>query len=151
MSRAIVCAVRPTRSKISLRVACSKNSSGSPNSFRAVSTPAARSAWRILVPIPPTRTPSSIVTTSRWSAASSTTLRFTGTTQRGSITVAPIPCAESKSATWSAVPAIEPTGMRSTSFAGASFKISVPSSRRRKALISWSTEPLPKRIIVGAS
>ena len=52
----------------------------------------------IRVPMPPTRTPSSMLTTIRCSREKSITLRATGTTQRGSMTVAPIPCALSRSA-----------------------------------------------------
>ena len=52
----------------------------------------ANSGDLIRVPMPPTRTPSSRVITSRWSAAREITDAGTGTTQRGSMTVAPMPC-----------------------------------------------------------
>ena len=67
------------------------------------------------------------------------TLSGTGTTQRGSTTVAPMPCAASRSATCRPSFAIGPTVTISTSLCGASRSTSTPSSVRRTASNSLPT------------
>ena len=151
MSLAIDCAVMPTRSMISDLDACSKNSSGRPTSFNAVSTWAARMSWRTLVPMPPTLIPSSMVTTRRCSEAISITDLATGTTQRGSITVEPIPCAAKSSATCKPTEAIEPTVRIKTSLLADFSRTSTPSEVRFNASMLLPTFPFEKRTTVGAS
>ena len=92
-----------------------------------------------------------MVTTSRCTLAKSSTDLGTGTTQRGSITVAPIPWAASNSATLSAVSAMVPTATSKTSLLGASYKTSTPSFMRRSCFISAPAAPFGKRTTVGAS
>jgi hypothetical protein len=84
-------------------------------------------------------------------AASSTTDGCTGIAQRGSITVAPIPCALSRSATSRARVANGPIPTSSTSSSSPRESTSTPSCRRSSAGISGVTAPFGKRITVGAS
>ncbi len=144
----------PTSARICDRDAWSMNSSGSPSSFTPVSTPAARRSCRSRVPTPPTRTPSSIVMTRRWSRDRSMSDDGIGTTQRGSTTVAPMPCASSSSAASSATGTIDPTATISTSCSCDSpgeRSTSTPSDSRRSAGMSGPTEPFDHRSTVGAS
>ena len=77
--------------------------------------------------------------------------RRTGTTQRGSTTVAPMPWASRRSATSRPMSAIGPTVTSSTSCGADSASTSTPSSVRAIASKSAPTVPFGKRITVGAS
>ena len=154
----MVSAHKPTSSRISSRDACGINSAGKPSSLNAVSTPAARISWRMREPTPPARTPSSRVTTMRWSRAKSTTECGTGITHRGSITVEWMPCSARRSDTSSATRAIAPTATNSTSRCPVSgcgrpvrVSTSTPSERRSRAAISSPTDPFGYLTTVGAS
>ena len=108
MPRAMVCDVRPIRSRIAARLAWSRNSWGMPCSRNGVVTPASLRVCSSTAPQPPISPLSSMLTTSRCSRASSTIAGSTGLTQRGSTTVTPMPWATSRSATSTATSAIAP-------------------------------------------
>ena len=88
--------------------------------------------------------------TMRWRAARSTTLAGTGTTQRGSTTVAPMPCARG-ARDLEADAAIGPTVTISTSLRAGLGEHVHAVVGRRTALDSAPTVPFGKRSTVGAS
>lgn len=93
----------------------SRNRCGTPRSRHGTSTSAARSAAETEEPTPPATPLSSQVTTSLCERASGTSAAGTGSTQRGSTTVTPMPWVRSRWATFSAIGANAPTATSSTS------------------------------------